>query len=152
LAINGAVNAMRRWGESSQHEKQKERIGKILEAKGWRVSIDSQPFTCNTDKGERTYWPDVYAQNYELMGLARGDATMEKKAASENGARRIIVEVQGPKGHNTKLAHGSDTQRYADIKAQYGEIEYFEVYLKSKKSPNDIRNWTEQDICEELRL
>ena len=143
---------MRRYGESKAHEKQKERIAQILREHGWQVWTE-YPFSCSTEKGPRTYYADVYAQNYSSLDwqlpLRRGDS---RPAHIQDGSRRVILEVQGTKGHNTKLAHTNDRLRIADIRAAAGPIEYKELFFKTRKSPNDIRNWSEADIAEELGL
>ena len=146
---------MRRYGESKAHEKAKEQVANALRNKGFTVYIDSYPFECHTQKGPRTYWPDVYGQNYCSLDRNRADSGRcnEQDAPIQSGCRRIIVEIQGPKGHNTKLASSLDSGRLTDIRENHGsDIEYYEVFLKSKKSPNDIRNWSQADIEEELGL
>jgi hypothetical protein len=62
---------MKRYGESSQHEKAKERIGEILRNQGWRVWVDCYAFECETAKGPRTYWPDVYAESPEYFPTSK---------------------------------------------------------------------------------
>jgi hypothetical protein len=55
---------MRRFGESPEHEKQKERCGQIIASvPGWYVWVDNFPVTCKTDRGQVTFWPDIYAED-----------------------------------------------------------------------------------------
>lgn len=164
---------MRRYGESKAHDKQKERIAEILRGYGWEASTE-YPFEIPGHK--YPYWADVYAQNFcEVRSLRHKEQgvywsdihaqsfTVPHWAAVRNrllqhdslskGARRIVLEIQGPKGHNSKLAKTNDDLRIIEIRKEHGEdIEYREVYLKTKKSPNDIRNWSDEDISKELRL
>jgi hypothetical protein len=138
---------MRRYGESTQHERGKERVGNILRAQGWRVWIDTYSFECQTDKGPRTYWPDVYAESEAFEVYRRSDLYQNQSRLGEKppGARRIIVEIQGKGGHNTKLARSLDDGRLQDIRQSHGpDIEYFELF--------NIRGWSDQDIREELYL
>jgi hypothetical protein len=139
---------LKRYGESSQHEKAKNRIGAILSAQGWKVYVDCYAFECETAKGPRTYWPDVYATSPEYNETdGPGETALQKRG------RRVIVEIQGKGGHNTKLAQGLDLNRLDDIWSCHGyDIECFSFYLGKKKSTLDIRNWSDQDIREELGL
>jgi hypothetical protein len=148
---------MRRFGESRQHEAAKEKVANALRDKGFRVYIDSYPFSCQTEKGPRTYWPDVYAQNYSSLECRQGkiyklDDT-DGGSRVQSGGRRIIVEVQGFKGHKSKAAFQADGLRIADIRNSYGnDIEYYTVYLNKRIGPLDIRRWTMDDIVEHLGL
>jgi hypothetical protein len=147
---------LRRYGESKAHEAAKIRIGEILSAQGWKVYVDSYSFECETAKGPRTYWPDVYAESpeYQTMGSAQYYQTKRLGAAAlQRRGRRIIVEIQGKGGHNTKLAFNSDRLRIQDIWESHGfDIEYYDLTVRKKGSVLDIRNWSDQDIREELGL
>ena len=140
---------MRRYGESKAHDEQKERIAKILRDRGWAASTE-YPFEIPGHK--YPYWADVYAQNFNIPYWAPARSNVLYPNRLSKGARRAILEIQGPKGHNTKLARTLDDLRIEDICNAYGDIEYFEVFLNKRNSPNDIRNWTTEDIAEELRL
>lgn len=138
---------MRRYGESKTHEKAKERIGEILSAQGWKVWVDTYAFECETAKGPRTYWPDVYAESPEYSDPLLGGAG---HGVAKTGARRIIVEVQGSKGkgnHSTKIHRGKDKNRMDDIWACHGfDIIYYPLHLWAIKGASD------EDIREELGL
>lgn len=149
---------MRRYGESEAHERQKERVGRIIAAKGWEVYVDCKEFKCETAKGERTYWPDIYAQNYCSLDTRRANtdrlygSSAGGKSLQADG-RRIIVEIQGKGGHNTKLAFNSDKLRVQDIRQSHGgDIAYKDLQCRNTKSPLDIRNWTDEEIAEELGI
>jgi hypothetical protein len=139
---------MRRYGESKQHYQQKERIGALLREKGFNVWVDCYPIDCQTEKGKRTYWPDVYAENFSMLQPYDGQVI-----AGQKGTRRIVVEVQGFKGHKSKAAFESDRLRIADIRSSHGQdIESFNVTLGRRKAAMDIRNWSDDDILQELRI
>ena len=162
---------MRRYGESKAHDKQKERIAEILRGYGWEASTE-YPFEIPGHK--YPYWADVYAQNFCSVIYPRAVTKSGANVYAQNfsiphwaavrngvlqhdslsqGARRIVLEVEGKRGHNSKAARDNNDLRVRDIRASHGKnIEYFEVYLRRKKSINDIRNWTAKDIAEELRL
>ena len=147
---------MRRYGESIVHEKAKEKVANALRDKGFTVHIDSYPFECQTEKGPRTYWPDVYAQNFCQFpahpNTKRQDNTRRCNKLQSSG-RRIIVEVQGFAGHKSKAAFQADRLRISDIRSSHGtDIEHYEVHLNSRIGPLDIRSWTVADIEEHLRL
>src|SRR4030095_5340992 len=96
---------MKRFGEAKQHYQQKERIGALLREKGFNVWVDCYPIDCQTEKGPRTYWPDVYAENFCFYPLfPNTPATISIGTKLQSGGRRIIVEVQGFKGHKSKAA------------------------------------------------
>ena len=137
---------MRRYGESRQHEKAKERIGQLLRQAGFNVWVDTHPFECQTEKGPRTYWPDVYATNFCML-----DSHESKDVAGQKGARRIMVEVSGFKGHKSKSAYFSDRARLQDIRSNHGPIDYYEVRLGSSRHM-DVRSWSEADILEHLQI
>jgi hypothetical protein len=134
---SNAPQRLKRYGESKAHEKAKEKVAHVLREAGWTTYVDCYSFGCQTDRGTRTYWPDIYAE--------RGDI--------QTGGRRIIVEVQGFKGHQSKAAFAADRLRIQDIHSSHGtDIEFFEVHLNRRIGPLDIRSWTVEDICEHLNL
>jgi hypothetical protein len=151
-SANNALPRLRRYGESKVHEKAKDKVANALRDKGFTVYIDSYPFECKTEKGDRIYWPDVYAESPEYV--RRRDSKVVEKAehTMEGGGRRIIVEVQGFKGHKSKHAYNDDRCRIQDIQASHGPIEYYEVHLNHRLGPLDIRQWSVGDICEHLNL
>jgi hypothetical protein len=141
---------MRRQGESRAHEQAKEKVANALRDKGFIVYIDSYPLSCQTEKGERTYWPDIYAENFCLFG-SRGNRLLDDGRSV--GARRIIVEVQGFTGHQSKAAYSHDLARLRDIRESHGsDIETYAVYLNRRIGPLDIRRWTVDDIEEHLNI
>ncbi len=141
---------MRRYGESLAHEKAKEKVANALRDKGFTVHIDSYPLECKTEKGPRTYWPDVYAENFCFIGTV---SVRHGDSKNTHGARRIIVEVQGPGSHHSKAAFAADRLRIQDIRDSHGsDIECFQVHLNRRIGPMDIRTWTRLDIAEHLNL
>jgi len=159
---------LRRYGESKAHEKAKERVGEILRAGGYQVWIDTYSFECKTPKGPRTYWPDVYAESADYQAIKKqrttqgsadvyGENRKYRQYASSKarhtirrarpaGARRIIVEIQGFKGHNSTT---KDQNRIADIRAHYGhDIEYVPLLLSAVQS----RTTDDELIKEELGI
>lgn len=151
---------MRRFGESKQHDQQKERIGQAAKEKGWNVEIDTKEF--KIPGKEKPYIADVYGENfsainYTIGGIHRqllGDGGRLKGIPEyARGMRRFVIELQGFEGHNTRLAYQLDQIRIGQIREFYGsDIEYFEFYLRSNRSANDVRNYSKEDIQEHLKL
>jgi hypothetical protein len=138
---------MRRYGESKAHEKAKDKIANVLRSYGFETFIE-YPFECKTNKGPRTYYGDVYAQNFCILSWVTEVATTDKM-----GARRIIVEVESTGHHNTKAAFNHDKLRLQDIRKSHGsDIEYYVFTARRKKSPLDVRNWSDEEITKELRI
>jgi hypothetical protein len=164
--VRNAPQRLRRFGESKAHEKAKDKIADVLRDRGFTCFVDSYPFECQTDKGERTYWPDVYAQNFCTLyytseksasisqGVPRGLVQSNRRNAEiQRCGRRIIVEIQGFKGHKSKAAFHGDRLRIQDIRDSHGsDIECFQVHLNSRIGPLDIRSWTRLDIEEFLNI
>jgi hypothetical protein len=166
---------LRRYGESTHHEKLKERCAKILSDKGWTVYVDSYSFKCQTAKGERNYTPDVYAESpeyqsgqaansggnktgfrsdgaespdYETMATVLPGVSRTKSNSVQGSGKRIILEVQGSKGkgdHSTKRRKGKDTNRMEDIRANYGR-ELSYVPLWDW----EIKGFTDQEVWEQI--
>lgn len=67
-----------------------------------------------------------------------------------NGARRIIVEVQGSKGkgnHSTKIHRGKDINRIEDIRQSHGnDIEYYSLWDWQVKGATDLELQQELDL------
>jgi hypothetical protein len=159
---------VRRYGESTHHEKLKERIGQILQAKGWTVFVDSYTFKCQTAKGERNYTPDVYAETpeYERWRLSLIQSGQGSQIGSDNtqendtgrgrekrqdkppGATRAILEVQGSKGkgnHSTKHHQSKDTHRINDIRTEHGtDIHYVPLW------DWEIKGFTDKEVWEQI--
>jgi hypothetical protein len=133
---------LRRYGESKAHEAAKIRIGEILSAQGWKVYVDCYAFECETAKGPRTYWPDIYAESPEYRATPMATPRTQKTRA-----RRIVVEIQGFKAHGSKITKGKDDNRIQDIWESHGfDIEYYPVWLWA------IRKAPDATIREELGL
>lgn len=113
--------------ESPQHERGKLRLCKIFEHCGFRTECEKR-FPCFVELGKirYRYQVDVYATR---------------------AARRIIVEIDGYKGHKTTYAYTKDQLRIRRIRERYGtDIETYRFTL------GRLSKWTDQEIATEMKL
>lgn len=146
---------MRRLGESKGHEKQKQRLGRILESKGWKVYVDSYEFECETPKGDRTYTPDIYATK-RTRTSSKDIETWKNDDDANNGLsghmHRLIIEVQGSHGkgnHSTKIHRGKDANRIEDIKINH-ELEKGDKIIYIPIWDWVIQRSTDEEVWEEI--
>lgn len=90
--------------ESPAHIRAKERIKAVLEEDGWQVTLEKE-LPSITTAGQRNYIADVYAE------YAFTTTRLIMAGVSPQVIHRLIVEVDGKRGHRGKIAAAKQTLR-----------------------------------------